>query len=169
MDVALVVDLSGARQQRIIAHMPHLARQAFARRRRDDRPVGHDGLAGRLPIDRPGRAVIVWPALPRLMLDVTDDAEAELGIFIENLPFGYVIAQISGDKRLVTADLADQIAHPFAPCRSGIRSKNAVTLRCELLDGIRHDRSPRGSRSLTAALLRAARTRSGVPRPGGRH
>ena len=64
--------------------------------------------------------MVVGSALPRVLFDVTDNAETQLRIFVEDLSNG---TQIRGDKRLVTADLAEQRSYPFASFQSGIGGK----------------------------------------------
>jgi hypothetical protein len=118
VDITLVVDVSVARLQDVIAHASCLAWQAFGRRR-DDHPVRHDGPARSLPIDRPCWAVVVRPALPRVVIHVTDNTEAQLRILVENLSRGDVITQVSGHKCPVAADLAEQLSYPFAAFSSG--------------------------------------------------
>src|SRR5216117_1070250 len=79
VDVALVVELRHPRLQRIRAHVAHLARLAVPRGL-DQLPVAHHRLALGLAVDRPVLAVIVRLALLRSVVDVGQDAEAELRV-----------------------------------------------------------------------------------------
>ena len=86
------------------------------------------------------------------MFDVTDNAEAQLRIFVEDLSRGHVVTQIGGDKSRVTADLAEQRSHLFASSQSGIGGKDAMTLGCKLVERVWHGRF---FRKLATAILPA--------------
>ena len=86
--------------------------------------------------------MVVGSALPRVLFDVTDNAETQLRIFVEDLSNGHVVTQIRGDKRLVTADLAEKRSYPFASFQSGIGGKDAMTFGCKLVERARHSRFP---------------------------
>jgi hypothetical protein len=85
-------------------------------------------------------------------LDVTDNAETQLMVFVENLSRGHVVSQIGGDKSRVTADLAEQRSHLFASSQSGIGGKDAMTLGCKLVERVWHGRFSQVSDGDTARL-----------------
>src|SRR5205807_3796277 len=78
MQVALVIDIGVARGELVVADRARLAEDPFARRRHL-LVIGHDRLAEGLAVDRPGRPVIVRLAFLRALIDMAENAEAELG------------------------------------------------------------------------------------------
>ena len=57
------------------------------------------------------------------IIDMTEDAEAEFRIFVEDLPVGTVIRQVFGDKIRVGAGSADQLANLLAAFRPGLAAR----------------------------------------------
>src|SRR5262249_17923030 len=117
-----------------VAHLAGLARGC----RLDDGPVAHHGLAARLPVDRPGRAVIVRLAFLGAVVDVGEYAEAELRVFVENLPLRHVVAEMPGHEAVALQQVLDERAHFLAPFATGILREDAVTPVGELLEAIAH-------------------------------
>src|SRR5580704_17241916 len=84
MDFAILVDASMARCEPVFFHRLEfgvfgIAAVILAL------PFGHVGVMGRLPVNRPRRAVIVRRRVARLVVDVSQHLEAEVGILIENV------------------------------------------------------------------------------------
>ena len=121
--------------------MAHLARLAVLRRL-DELPVAHDRLALGLAVDRPVLAVIVRLALLGSVIDVGEDAEAELRIFVEDLALRHVVAEMLGDERAVGQHLAQQRADLVAALRIVFRGEDAVGGGGERLEGVGHGQPP---------------------------
>ena len=65
--------------------------------------------------------MIVGRALLGAEIDVGQDAEAELGVLVEDLPgHGIVGAEMAGHKVLVDENVLQSPAHPFHAVRAGI-------------------------------------------------
>src|ERR1700720_378346 len=127
MQVALVVDVSIARPELVVAQRKRLAGPLGARRR-DPLVIGHDRLAERLAIDRPGRAVIVRLAFLGTLIDMTEDAETELGILVEDFPLRRVLRQVLTHELRIGAGLLNEGADFLAALGSGLGGENAVTI-----------------------------------------
>src|SRR5262249_1527395 len=104
------------------------------------------------------------------VVDMGEDAEAELGILVENLALRHVVAHVLGDERLVLEDLLDDLADLLASGRSRPFRERALAGGAELLASPAHDVtswvcrlfSPRGGAVRGAprgACRRAARPR----------
>src|SRR3989449_2569193 len=141
VDVALVVELRHPRLQRIRAHVADLARRAVLRGL-DQLPVAHHRLAHGLAVDRPVLAVIVRLALLRPVVDVGQDAEAELRVLVDDLALRHVVAQVPGDEGLVRQHLAEQRADLFTALRIGLGGEDAMGGGGEVLERVRHGRPP---------------------------
>src|ERR1051325_6292045 len=137
MQIALVVDISVARSERVVAHRAGLSRPIGARPR-EALVLGHDRLAKRLTVDRPGRAVIVRLAFLGTLIDMAENAEAELGILVENLPLRPALGQVLTDELRIGARLLDESADLFAALGSGLGGEDAVTIGRELFECIGH-------------------------------
>ena len=74
MQIALIVEMSLAGHQVVGSDLLDFARSAVAGLL-DKAPVGHFGHAGHLAVDRPARAVIVWCAVLRPLIDMGEDTE----------------------------------------------------------------------------------------------
>src|SRR5262249_48254209 len=110
VQIALVVDVGHPWLERVARREANLARLVRCGLR-DERPVAHHGLAPRLPVDRPGRTVIVRIALLLALVRVGEDTEAELRILVEDLALGHVVSDVPGDERVVLEDLLHDLAH----------------------------------------------------------
>ena len=86
--------------------------------------------------------MIVRLALLRALVDMAEDAEAELRILEEDLPLGPVVGQVLGDEIRIGAGPADQLADLLAAFRTGIRGENAVRFGRKFLESERHQRDP---------------------------
>src|SRR5947208_1896492 len=137
MQIALVVDISVALSELVVAHRAGLSRPVGARPR-EAFVFGHDRLAKRLTVDRPGRAVIVRLAFLGALIDMAEDAEAELGILVENLPLRPVLRQVLTDELRIGARLLDESADLFAALGPGLGGEDAVTIGGELFECIGH-------------------------------
>src|SRR5579872_5821866 len=142
VQVALIVEIGRARRQRVVLDPARLAGLSLAGA--GDREIlGHDRLAARLAVDRPGRAVIVRVAVLGAVVDMAEDAEAELRVLEQHLALGHVVAEVAFDEVLVLQHLLDQPADLLAPFRTGVRLQDAVTFRRKLFETVAHHRPPR--------------------------
>jgi hypothetical protein len=82
--------------------------------------------------------VVVRIALLLALVDVSQDAEAELRIFVEDLAFGDLVADVRGDERLVRENVLDDRAHFLATGGAGIVRERALTGGRELLESPAH-------------------------------
>src|SRR5690242_3969673 len=137
MQIALVVDISVTRSELVVAHRAGFPRPVGARPR-EALVLGHDRLAKRLTVDRPGRAVIVRLAFLGALIDMAEDAEAELGILVENLPLRPGLGQVLTDELRIGARLLDESADLFAALGPGLGGEDAVTIGRELFERIGH-------------------------------
>ena len=64
--------------------------------------------------------MVVRIALLLAAVDVGEDAEAELRIFVEDLALGDVVADVPADERLVLENLLDDLAHLLAARGAGV-------------------------------------------------
>src|ERR1044071_4251240 len=119
VEVALVVDVRHPRRQRVGAHVPHLAGPVLGGGLHQ-RPLVHVGLAPSLTVDRPRGAVIVRRALLRSRVRVGEDAEAELGILVQDLPLRHVVTEMLGDERRVLQDVLEERADLLAAGGTGL-------------------------------------------------
>src|SRR5579875_2234491 len=100
------------------------------------------GLAARLAVDRPGRAVIMRIAVLGAVIDMAEDAEAEFGILVQNLALGHLVAEIGVDEIVVLQHVLDQRAHPLAPFDARILLEDPAAFRRKLLERISHRQPP---------------------------
>ena len=82
--------------------------------------------------------MIVRIATLGVMVDMTKNTEAYLGIFVQDLSFGHVVGQRGRDKFLILEDLLQQLAYLLAPSRAWILLQNAMAVGGELLKRMRH-------------------------------
>ena len=95
-----------------------------------------DGLAPRLAVDRPGWAVIVRLAFLRSPIDVGENAETEVRVFVEDLALWPVVTEVSGDEGLVLQDILDEGTHPRSTPGTRIRREDAMTFGREPLERV---------------------------------
>jgi hypothetical protein len=69
---------------------------------------------------------------------MAEDAESEFRIFVEDLPLGHVVVQMSGDKILVLQHVLDERADLLTTFDPGIFRQDAMTLSGKLLESISH-------------------------------
>src|SRR5271166_1909366 len=78
--------------------------------------------------------MIVRVAVLCAVVDMTKDAEAELGIFVQHLALRHVIGEIRFNKIIVLQYVLDQRAHFLAPLDSGILLEDRAACRRELFE-----------------------------------
>src|SRR5215510_4486723 len=106
-------------------------------------PLGHVGVFGRLAIDRPGRAVVMRRRDTGFVIDMGEDLEAELRVFVQHLQAArYVVAAIFLDEILVGEQTFEILADQFAPGRAGIARKGRTAIGDELVEVIGHSVLP---------------------------
>jgi hypothetical protein len=76
--------------------------------------------------------MIVWLAGLGAMVHMGQNAEAELGILIEDFPLWHLVAKMGGDKILVLEDISQERADFLPAFRAGLGLENPVTRRREL-------------------------------------
>ena len=59
--------------------------------------------------------MIVRLALVGAMVDMAEDAKAELGVFVQHLAGGHLVTEMGGDEAVVLQHVADQRTHLLAP------------------------------------------------------
>jgi hypothetical protein len=79
VEVAFIVDLGHSGREGIFPDQPHLAPFVFGGGF-DQCPLAHHGLAPRLAVNRPTRAVVVRLALSGAVIGMPKDAEGEFRI-----------------------------------------------------------------------------------------
>jgi hypothetical protein len=82
--------------------------------------------------------MIVRLAVSGAVIDVTQNAETEFGILIEDLTFGYIVTKVSGDKSIVFQDILDQRANLLAALSARIGGQYAVTFSGKLIECVAH-------------------------------
>src|ERR1051326_8657363 len=141
MEIALVVDVGHPGLERVDAAALHLA--GLVRRRRFELvPVAHLGLALGLAVDRPRMRVVVRLALLRAVIVVREDAEAELGIFEEDLALRHVVADVLRDERIVLQHVLDDVADSLPSGRARLGLDRIVHFLGEPLQCVAHLRPP---------------------------
>ena len=101
MDRAVLVDAGVAGQQAVLLDRLELGLLGIAAVVLA-LPFDHVGVMGGLAVDRPGGAMIVRRRHPRLVVDVGENLEAELGVLVEHLqPARHMLAAIFLDEVLV--------------------------------------------------------------------
>src|SRR6185437_16139104 len=137
---ALVVEMRHAGLERVVADVARLARLAVMRALQA-LPVGHQGLALGLTVDRPGRAVVVRLAALRAAVDVRQDAEAELWVLVEHLALRHVVAEMRRDEILVPQHVLEQRANLLAPRRTRLGGQDTMTVGGEAVQRVSHEKS----------------------------
>ncbi len=64
--------------------------------------------------------MIVRLALPGALVDMSQNAEAEFRVLVEDLAFGHLVAEMGGDESIVLQCLLDQRADLLAALDPGI-------------------------------------------------
>src|SRR5262245_33735067 len=149
MKVSLIVHVRHARLEAVALDMPHLAGLVRSGGL-DQGPVVHQRLPARLAVDGPGWAVVVRLTLPGARVVVGEDAEPQIGVLVEDLPLGHVVADVALDEALVRQHLLDESADLLPPFGSGLRGEDATTRRRELLEILAHALFSFAQRSSTA-------------------
>src|ERR1044071_8239795 len=132
VEVALVVEVGGAGRELVGAQRLRLARLVGACRR-DERIVGHLGLALRLAVDRPGGAVVVRRRVLRALVLVREDAEAELGVLVKHLALRGLSIQSCRNEIGIAQQRLQAHADLAPPRRSRLGLEDGVALGRELL------------------------------------
>ena len=73
--------------------------------------------------------MIVRVAVLGAVVDVAENAKAELGVFVQHFALGDVVAEMRFDEVLVLQHLLDQGAHLFTSLDTRILREDPVTLR----------------------------------------
>ena len=63
-----------------------------------------------------------------VLVDMTENAKAEFGIFVQNLALGHIVGKRARDEYLVFERIAQQLADFLAPRRAGILIQDTVTV-----------------------------------------
>src|SRR6516165_4050572 len=114
MQVALVVEIGHAGGQCVVLDGAGLTRFSLAGARHR-LIIGHDRFAARLAVNRPGRTVIVWVALFRAVIDVSEDAKSEFWVLIQYLAVRHIVAEMRRDEVIVSQYVLNQRANLLAP------------------------------------------------------
>src|SRR5215831_2257053 len=102
-------------------------------------PLDHVGVVGRLPIDRPGSAVVVRRRHPRFVVDVREDLKAEIRILVEHLQAAWhLVAAIFLDEVSVRKQLLEFETHLLPTLGSAIALENGAAIRNELIEIVGH-------------------------------
>ena len=106
-------------------------------------PFDHVGVFRRLAVDRPRVAVVVRRRLARLVVDVREDLEAEILVFVEQFQAGRrVVAASSRDEVLVGEQPFEVGAHALAARRAGIALERGARIGDELIEIVSHGVAP---------------------------
>ena len=91
--------------------------------------------------------MIVRRRHPRLVVDVGEDLEAEVGVLVEHLePLRCVVAAMAFDELAVGQQALEAHAHLLAAVRAGIALQRGAAIRDELVEVVRHAAAPSGER-----------------------
>ena len=82
--------------------------------------------------------MIVRLALPRPLVDVGENAEAELRILVEDLALGPVIAEMTRDEHVVLQHVLDERAHLPSALGPAVVREDASAGSGELLERVAH-------------------------------
>src|SRR5687767_5061214 len=137
MQVAFVVQVHGAGRELVGAQRPRLARLVAAGGR-DERIVGHVGLAARLAVDRPRRAVVVRGRVLRALVRVGEDAETHFRVFVQHLALRRGLADLGGDEFRIAQELLEDDADLAPARRARLLLQDFAAVPGELLEGRGH-------------------------------
>jgi hypothetical protein len=73
------------------------------------------------------------------VVHVGKDAEAQLGIFIENLALRHIVSEVSGDEVVVLQDFLQKRAYLLPPGGTRIGFEDAMTVGSKLLERVGHE------------------------------
>jgi hypothetical protein len=82
--------------------------------------------------------MIVRLAVPGAVIDMTENAEPEFRILVEDLPFGHIVTEVSCDERIVLEDVLDERTDLLAALDARILRQHAVTLSGKLFESVAH-------------------------------
>ena len=86
--------------------------------------------------------MIVRRAASRPLVHVGQDAEAKLGVFIENLTLWHMIAEVGGDEVVVLQHFLQERTYLLPPGRARVSFQDAMAVGSELLEVWAMNRSP---------------------------
>src|SRR5215470_7949155 len=102
-------------------------------------PFDHVGMVGGLAVDRPGCAVVMRRRHPRLVVDVGEHLESEIGVLVEQLQAArHALAAVFFDERLVRQQMLELDAYLLAAIGPGVAREDGTTIRDELIEVVRH-------------------------------
>jgi hypothetical protein len=93
---------------------------------------------------------------------MSENAEAEFGVFIEDLAFWHIITEVRGHKILILQDFTQQRAHLLPTGRARLALEDGVTCSGELLKGICHTYASHAMDVLEAISLHQDEPRYGT-------
>jgi hypothetical protein len=80
----------------------------------------------------------MWVAVLGPVVNVSEDAKPELGIFVQDFALGYIVAEMRFDEIVVFEHVFDQGAYLLAPLDTRILFEDPVTLGRKLIETISH-------------------------------
>jgi len=78
----------------------------------------------------------------RVTVYMSADAEAQVGILVDDLPIRCIVIDISGNELVVLECLLDEMADPLASRRAGILFENFLNVSRERFERKTHDEAP---------------------------
>src|ERR1700683_3226732 len=105
-------------------------------------PFGHISVMGRLPVDRPRGAVIVWRRDARLVVDVGEDLEAEFWILVEDMKSTWRLFAMLADKIRIAKQGFKLGADLLAAFRSRVALQDCAAIGDKLVELIGHCVTP---------------------------
>ena len=82
--------------------------------------------------------MVVGIALLLAVVDVSENAEAEPRVFVEDLALGHVVSDVLGDERVVLENLLEDLGHLLPARGSRVLRESLLTSGRELLQGPAH-------------------------------
>jgi hypothetical protein len=70
---------------------------------------------------------------------LSEDAEAKLGVFIEDLALRHIVAEVGGDEVVVLQHLLQERAYLLPSGRARVGCEDAMTVGSELLERVSHE------------------------------
>src|SRR6516162_307923 len=138
MDGAVLVDAGVSRQQAILLDRLELGlcgigAVVLAL------PLDHVGVVRGLAVDRPGRAMVVRRRHPRLVVDMGEDLESEIGVLVEHLQAArHLLAAIAFDEVAIREQLLEFKANLFPALGAAVAGENGAAIRHELIEVVGH-------------------------------